>query len=132
LAFIYLTKEELFKIHAIAMERGGTNGILNEGMLELAVDAPKSTVFGKELHGSVAEKTASIFHELIKLHPFIDGNKRTALIAADTFLRINGYELRTRQQNIVDVAVKTAQCSMDISKIAAWVQRILRRRPAEQ
>ena len=128
---IYLTKEELLDIHKTALLAGGIAGILNEGMLELAVEAPGTIVFGTELHNSLQEKAATVMHEIIKLHPFNDGNKRTAFIATDTFLRVNGYELRVPQQSAVDVALKTAECSMDIPKIADWMRPGLRRRIAE-
>ncbi|MCX6658768.1 MAG: type II toxin-antitoxin system death-on-curing family toxin [Candidatus Bathyarchaeota archaeon] len=124
----YLTKKQVLKLHEIALKSGGAEGLLAEGMLELALETPHITFFGTEFHSSLSRKAAAIMHEVIKLHPFIDGNKRTGFLAADTFLRVNGYELLAPERNAIDLTLETSRCSIDIAGIARWIETSFRRR----
>ena len=85
----YLTVIEVLAIHALIIEGfGGTDGIRDIGALEAAVFRPQTGYY----EDSVAQ-AAALFESLIQNHPFLDGNKRTALAAADVHLRMNGLEL---------------------------------------
>ena len=90
----WITIEELLLIHEqVILETGGTPGILNLGGLESALLRPLTTLRGEELFPNLWDKAAVLIHSLISYHPFADGNKRTALVAADVFFRLNGYRL---------------------------------------
>ncbi len=67
---------------------GGAHGLFNEGLLEAALYRPQSGYY-KDL----LEKAAALLESLAMNHPFVDGNKRIAFFATDTFLRLNGYFL---------------------------------------
>jgi death-on-curing protein len=67
---------------------GGTPGVRDAGLLDSAVMAPRSGYYA-----SLAELAAVYLHGIAKNHPFVDGNKRAALFAADLFLAVNGYPL---------------------------------------
>lgn len=85
----YLTTVEVLAIHSIVIDEfGGSDGIRDRGALEAAVFRPQTGYYDD----SIAE-AAALFESLIQNHPFIDGNKRTALGAADVHLRMNGHEL---------------------------------------
>lgn len=60
-------------------------------LLESAVGRPFHSAFGEDAYPTVIEKAAALFHSLISNHPFHNGNKRTAVIAFDSFLVANGY-----------------------------------------
>jgi len=98
-------------------------------MLELAVATPETTLFGTELHDTLNTKAAAMMHEVIKLHPFVDGNKRTAFLAVDTFLRLNGYELKTSKQEAVEISLEASRCSIGVAGIADWIRTCIKRRP---
>ncbi len=120
----YLTKEEIVSIHnKVIDESGGSSGIFIDGNLDSATDAPRRIVFGHEPFQTLSEKAATLFHEVNKLHPFVDGNKRTAYIAADTFLRLNGCKLNAEIEQAVDISLRTARCTADISEVIEWVKR---------
>ena len=91
------------------------------GNLSLAVDTPNRTLFGVEAFPSLNEKAAALFHELSKLHPFVNGNKRTAFAAADTLLRINGWKVLAPLGEAVDVSLRTAQCLVNIEDLSGWI-----------
>lgn len=85
----YLTVVEVLTIHSIVIDEfGGSDGIRDLGALEAAVFRPQTGYY----EDAIAE-AAALFESLIQNHPFIDGNKRTALGAMDVHLRMNGVEL---------------------------------------
>lgn len=85
----YLTVIEVLTIHSILIDEfGGVEGVRDLGALEAAVFRPQTGYY----EDPIAE-AAALFESLIQNHPFLDGNKRTALGAADVHLRMNGYEL---------------------------------------
>jgi len=85
----YLRVIEVLAIHALVIDEfGGTDGIRDMGALEAAVFRPQTGYY----EGPIAE-AAALFESIVQNHPFLDGNKRTALAAADVHLRMNGFEL---------------------------------------
>ena len=84
----YLTSDTILKIHDDQITvYGGLAGVRDLGMLESAVYRPQSGYY-KDL----IEEAAALWESLSGNHPFVDGNKRTAVAATYTFLKINGYE----------------------------------------
>jgi death-on-curing protein len=85
----YLTVIEVLAIHALLVDEfGGAAGLRDLGALESAVFRPQTGYY----HDAIAE-AAALLESLIQTHPFLDGNKRTAVAAADVHLRMNGLEL---------------------------------------
>ena len=83
----YLSPEEVIEIHKILIsEFGGSDGLRDSGSLESAVARPQTGYYA-----NIIEKASALMESLAVNHPFIDGNKRVAFFATDTFLRINGY-----------------------------------------
>jgi death-on-curing protein len=88
-------------IHAeVLAAHGGADGLRDEGLLESAVAAPQATFGGEPLMTDAAEVAAAYLFYLCRNHPFVDGNKRTALAAGLVFLDANG--LRPTQKLPVD------------------------------
>ena len=89
----HLTVEIVREIHEEAITRfGGLGGVRDENLLASAVLTPQSTFGGRSPYADVVEIAAAYLFYLCKNHPFLDGNKRTALMAAIVFLRLNGIE----------------------------------------
>jgi death-on-curing protein len=85
----YLTVADGEILHALVLEHsGGSAGVRDRALLESAVFRPQSGYYA-----DVIEETAALIESLTNNHPFVDGNKRTALLAADVFLNYNGYTL---------------------------------------
>ena len=90
----WITLEEIVLVHErVIAETGGLRGMVNPGGLESALIRPFTAFSGYELFVDLHSKVAVLVDSIIAFHPFVDGNKRTALVAADVCLRLNGYRL---------------------------------------
>lgn len=77
--------------------------------LEAVLSIPETEVFGKDMHPTLTEKAACYFYYIIKNHPFLNGNKRVAVIATYVFLRLNDHELTASWEDIYDFAISISQ-----------------------
>jgi len=87
------------------------------GLLESALAKPRMTLQNRFLYPSLAEKAAVYLFHLVKNHPFLDGNKRTAAVATRVFLRINGISFNPEEQDYEAILIGLARC--DVNKIEA-------------
>lgn len=115
----WVGKRIVLAIHdeALAMFGGGA-GIRDEGLLESALSRPQN------LHGydEAATLAASLCFGLAKNHPFVDGNKRTALLSARAFLYLNGYAFEPTEYDEVDNMVAVASSQMTEKALADWFE----------
>jgi len=89
----HLSIETVVEIHAEAIKQfGGLGGVRDENLLAPAVLAPQSTFGGKSPYHDLVEIAAAYLFYLCNNYPFVDGNKRSAMMAAIVFLRLNGIE----------------------------------------
>lgn len=89
----HLTVDIVKALHDAALERyGGLQGIREDALLQSAVAAPQATFGGQSPFADLVEVAAAYLYYLARNHAFLDGNKRTAMLAAIVFLRINGFE----------------------------------------
>jgi len=122
-----LNLEQLLQIHALVVNTtGGSMGLRDLGRLDSVIAAQTQNVFGEELYSSIADKTAAIMRGIIADHPFVDGNKRTAMLAGLTLLEINGLQFITQVGEVEDFAVKIATEKLDVPVIAAWLRKNLK------
>lgn len=91
----------------MALSTGGLPGLLDRHLLLSAVEAPKTTFDGQPLYRSLAEMAAVYAYAIARNHAFADGNKRTALLTALTFLAMNGHFV-TSDLSWVDLMVRAA------------------------
>lgn len=120
----YLTSENIIQIHFEIIEAiGGSHGIRDTGLLESATERPKASFGGKDLYPNIFLKTAALVHSLLFNHPFIDGNKRTAVVAMIEFLKINNKNLKVEQKELVDFALWVENKKPTIEKIADWIKK---------
>jgi death-on-curing protein len=89
----HLSVEIVREIHAEALKKfGGLEGTRDENLLASAVLTPQSTFGGKSPYADIVEVAAAYLFYICGNHPFLDGNKRTAMMATIVFLRLNGIE----------------------------------------
>ena len=118
-----LSIEQLVALHSLLiMETGGSEGLRDIGRLEAVVAAQTQSVFGKEIYPTIFEKGAALIRGVISDHPFVDGNKRTGMLAGLTFLEVNGQKFNTKKGEIEDFAVQVATKHLGIAEIAAWLE----------
>lgn len=91
----YLTVQQLIEINKqVVLQVGGTNhGVQSVESLHVVIEQPAQIVFGHELYPTIWLKAAFILQKITKKHVFVDGNKRTALMASLYFVNQNGYQL---------------------------------------
>lgn len=103
------------------LEHGGTLGIRDEGLLESALARPQQK-WHYEPATDLAALAAAYAFGIAKNHPFIDGNKRAALVTAYTFLAINDLELEAPEPEAVTAILGTADGSLSEDDLASWVR----------
>ncbi len=90
----WINLADLVLVHEQVIDAtGGVHGIINPTALESALVRPFTSLGGEDMFPNLWSKVAALIHSIITFHPFADGNKRTALIAADVCLKLNGFKL---------------------------------------
>jgi death-on-curing protein len=118
-----LSLEQLLEIHTLVVEAtGGSTGLRDLGRLEAAIATQTQNVFGEGLYPSIIDKTAAVIRGIIADHPFIDGNKRTAILAGLTLLGINHIQFNAKPGEIEDFAVQVAAHKLDVPAVVSWLQ----------
>lgn len=119
----YLTVQEVLFIHDyVILETGGSHGVHSLGLLESAVARPQASYDGKDLYADLFTKAAALLESLARNHAFVDGNKRTAISATDSFLFANGWELDTENGELEDYVVSVVVEHPSTKSIAQWIQ----------
>ena len=124
---LFLSVEQVLAIHKRAIaEFGGDAGIRDHGLLQSAVTMPAAQVAGRFLHRDLAAMAAAYLFHLARNHPFVDGNKRTALIATGVFLKINGAKLRAANTALLELTERVAEGSISKRDAKAFLRKHLR------
>ena len=122
----HLTVEIVREIHVEAIARfGGSNGVRDLALLESAVAAPQATIGGRSPYKNLAEVAAAYLFYLCRNHPFVDGNKRSALGACLVFLRLNGIEPKADGPEWEELALSVAGSAMNRDETAEYLRRLL-------
>ena len=120
---LFLTVDQLLQLHVLAVKHsGGSTGVRDHGRLEAAIAAQSQEVFEQELYPSLHEKAAAMIRGIVQDHPFVDGNKRTAMLAGLTLLEVNSMEFVAKEGELEDFAVKIATDHLEVSAIAEWLR----------
>lgn len=115
--------EDVVFLHTVAIETfGGAEGVRDLGFLRAAVARPGGRSFRRDHFPTPFDKAAALAESIIQRHPFVDGNKRTAMYAAAYLLETLGHELETEQKELEDFAVAIAEGSIELQSIALWFE----------
>jgi death-on-curing protein len=118
----YLTLEEILRLHfQIIEDFGGTHGVRDEGRLASVIKAPAQNVFGEDQYASIHDKAAVYLRNIIGDHPFLDGNKRTALTVCAIFLSRNGFIINADPKVLEDFILKVVTDHLSIVQISNWL-----------
>jgi len=119
----FLTPQQLLFIHFRLIETtGGSHGVRDLGALQAAAARPQATFEGVDLYVDPFAKAAALMESIIKNHPFVDGNKRTAITAAGLFLRRNGYMIQTSQDELYRVTMAMATSNCAVKEAEDWLR----------
>jgi death-on-curing protein len=116
---IFLSLAEVLEVHADQITRyGGRGGVRDLGLLESALAQPEGSFAGEWLHQDLYEMAAAYAYHLCQNHPFVDGNKRTALACALIFLELNGISVRDPRGSLKDMMRALASGKRDKPEFA--------------
>ena len=119
--WIWLDIAVIYAVHDEQLaEHGGSAGVRDAGLLESALAKPQNlAAYG---HPDVIALAASYGFGIARNHPFIDGNKRTAFVAVELFLDLNGYELTATDADCVLTMLALAAGEIDEAAFANWIR----------
>lgn len=124
---IWIGKQLILAIHDRQLaEHGGGSGVRDEGLLDSALARPHQLHAYGDPPPDLAALVASLTYGLARNHPFVDGNKRTAAVACETFLMLNGTVLEADDLTLYPVYIALADGSMSESEFATWLRPHLR------
>ena len=110
---VFLTLAEVVDIHKNQIELyGGSHGVRDMRLLESAIAQPEVSFGGEWAHKDLYEMAAAYAFHIARNHPFIDGNKRSALASALVFLEINGVSILDPKQKLLDGMLQLASGQM--------------------
>jgi len=99
---------------------GGASGLRDAGMLESALDRPKNRWVYEQ--AELAELAAAYAFGIARNHPFVDGNKRTALLALYTFLGLNGIDFVVAEADAASIILSLAAGEVSEESLARWIR----------
>jgi len=124
----WLTAEAVAAIQEELISRyAGVSGVRAAGLLESAVARPQHLAAYKR-KPSVPALAAAYGWGLLRNHPFVDGNKRTALAAMVVFLDLNGWELTCSQAEETVMVLRAAAGQMSERAWNNWLRRVARKK----
>lgn len=119
----YLSAEQVLFIHSRVIEQtGGSHGVRDLNMLLSALGRSQVTFDDEDLIPDLFRKVAALLEALILNHPFLDGNKRTGVVAAGQFLHQNGYYLTAKNEELVSIGMGVAQAKNTLDELASWLK----------
>ena len=120
---------DLVWLNAAAVgETGGATGIRDASALEAVVARPCAGYGGEELFPTPFDKAAAIMESVIQRHPFVDGNKRTGLLAGAALLYLAGYDFAAPRDQMVEVPVRVAEHKITLEELSRWFEKYARQK----
>jgi death on curing protein len=121
---VWLLEETIIAIHHRQIsEHGGGEGLRDEGLLSSAVARPQNLIVYGNPSPDLASLAAAYAYGIARDHPFVDGNKRTALVAARTFLILNGVDLDASQDDKFLTFLNLAEGVISEEELADWIRK---------
>lgn len=116
---VWIPRQAVLAMHLRQLaEHGGGSGIRDEGLLDSALQRPVNKfAYGEP---DLCDLAAAYAYGIARNHPFIDGNKRTALVASFTFLLLNGLKVTSTQAENAVQFLALAAGEVEEDDLAAW------------
>ena len=124
----WLREDVVVAMHSeLIAEHGGSPGVRDAGLLSSALARPQHrAAYGKS---TVFDLAAAYAFGIVSNHPFVDGNKRTGLLAAYVFLDLNGWELTASETEAVTAVLALAVNEIDEAGFSNWIKDRARMSP---
>ena len=125
---VHLSIDIVREIHAEAIRQfGGLNGVRDDNLLASAVLTPQSSFGGKSPYADIVEIAAAYLFYICKNHPFVDGNKRTAMMAAIVLLRLNGIEPKPDSEQWERLMFDVASSTINRDETTLRLRKLLKK-----
>ena len=122
---LFLTLAEILQIHQDQIHHyGGTDGVRDMHLLQSALAQPESSFGGVWLHSDLYEMAAAYAFHICQNHPFLDGNKRTALASALVFLELNGVSLLDPKGALLGAVLQLASGRMNKKTFSDFLKKL--------
>lgn len=130
---VWLDKQLVLALHDRQLaEHGGSSGVRDDNLLESALARPQQLHAYGDPAPDLADLAATLAYGLARNHPFVDGNKRTAAVACETFIELNGGKLVAEDLELFPVFLAVAEGQMTVEEFATWLRaRIARTQGGE-
>lgn len=126
---LFLSVGDVLLLHADTIDiDGGSHGMRDHSLLDAAVAMPRQQFSGAYLHEDLAAMAAAYLFHIAQNHPFIDGNKRVAVMSALAFLSANEVALTMTPRELRDVTLKVAAGELGKEKLTRWIRSQIGRR----
>ncbi|NLO10160.1 MAG: type II toxin-antitoxin system death-on-curing family toxin [Clostridiales bacterium] len=117
-----LSNEQILTLHSMIIKQsGGSDGVRENELLDMALHAPFQTFENTELYPSIQSKAARLCFSIISNHPFIDGNKRIGILAMLVFLDVNQVMIECSNQEIIEFGLGVASGKYNTEFIIDWI-----------
>ena len=115
--------EDILELHNKSIiDFGGSHGVRDLGLVESAIARPFQTFGGEELYKNIFEKAAALGESLIINHPFVDGNKRTGMLAMLSLLISAGSRFTATPDNLYNFIIDIATGNISFDMIVEWLK----------
>ena len=119
----FLSVDDVNRLHERTVGlQGGSPGIRDSGLLDAAIAMPMQTFGGEYLHPDIPAMAAAYHFHICQAHAYVDGNKRTAVLAALAFLAANGVAVLPAPGELEDATLAVASGTMSKEEITAWFE----------
>jgi death-on-curing protein len=130
---VWIEKQLVLAIHDRQLaEHGGSSGLRDEALLESALARPQQLMAYGEPPPDLADLAATLAYGLARNHPFVDGNKRTASVAFETFIELNGARLDAEDAELFPLFLALAEGELEVEELAKWLRGRLSGDPGSQ
>ena len=118
-----ITIKIILRLHDLSIiNYGGSQGLRDQGLMESAIARPYQTFGGKDLYPTVLEKAAALAESIIINHPFIDGNKRTGLLAMLLILEIGNFKITASNDDTYNFTIEISTGEIKFEEIVLWLK----------
>lgn len=119
----FLSVDDVLLLHADTIDiDGGSHGVRDHGLLDAAVAMPRQQFGGAFLHEDLAAMAAAYLFHIAQNHPFIDGNKRAAVMSSLAFLRLNDVDPSMTPQELEETTRRVASSELNKEALTKWVR----------
>jgi death on curing protein len=120
----FLSVDDVLLLHTDTIDiDGGSHGVRDHGLLDAAVAMPRQQFGGEYLHEDLPAMAAAYMFHIAQNHPFIDGNKRAAVMSALAFLNVNGIKELLDSKDLESITLQVAAGKLGKDVLTKWIRK---------